>query len=365
MTLAQYAGPQQPTNGLAVQGQYAPAIGYGQQGLAQQVERPADVDSWTMVLASVAQLAEQICNTDFVPAAMRNNPAACTAAILTGRELGIGPMTSLAHIHIVKGKPGQSAQLMRQLVLAAGHQIRYVETTDSRCIVEGRRRGEDQWERVGFTAQQAKTAGITLGGYPEDKLVARATSRLCRRKFSDCIGGMPYTVEELEDGGIRDDTPTATDLKGMAKGDRFYREASDAPVEDTPAPVKRTAQRRTATKPAPTRTAPAAAAEPESAGPPLPGEDGYDEPAAESAPAAEAPAEATSDRMSQPQQRKLFALIREHDIEDRNDWASGLLGRDVTSFGQLTQGDASKLIDSLDSAGNADEAAWAADVTGE
>jgi hypothetical protein len=54
------------------------------------------------------------------------------------------------------------------------------------------------------------------------------------------------------------------------------------------------------------------------------------------------------DRMSQAQQRKLFALLRESDIDDRHDWAAGLLGRDITSFGQLSQGDAARLIENLE-----------------
>lgn len=80
---------------------------------------------------------------------------------------------------------------------------------------------------------------------------------------------------------------------------------------------------------------------------------------------------AANDKMTQPQQRKLFALLREHeDITDRWDWASGILGRDVTSYGQLSQGDAARLIDDLERGGvvevpaaeTAAEAAWAADA---
>lgn len=58
--------------------------------------------------------------------------------------------------------------------------------------------------------------------------------------------------------------------------------------------------------------------------------------------------EPADDRMTQPQQRKLFALIREHDVDHRNDWASGVLNRDITSFGQLSRADAGTLIDTLD-----------------
>jgi len=54
------------------------------------------------------------------------------------------------------------------------------------------------------------------------------------------------------------------------------------------------------------------------------------------------------DRMTQAQQGKLFALLREVDIDDRWAWASGLLNREVTSYGQLTVADAAVLIDNLE-----------------
>lgn len=53
-------------------------------------------------------------------------------------------------------------------------------------------------------------------------------------------------------------------------------------------------------------------------------------------------------RMSAAQQGKLFALLREADIEDRWAWASGILGRDVSSYGHLAEADASTLIDRLE-----------------
>jgi len=53
-------------------------------------------------------------------------------------------------------------------------------------------------------------------------------------------------------------------------------------------------------------------------------------------------------RMTKPQQGKLFALLREADIDDRNAWASGVLSRDITSYGQLTVADAAALINRLE-----------------
>ena len=56
-------------------------------------------------------------------------------------------------------------------------------------------------------------------------------------------------------------------------------------------------------------------------------------------------------RMTTPQQGKLFALLRKTDIDDRNGWASGVLGRDITSYGQLTVADAATLIKRLEQDG--------------
>jgi len=224
-----------------------------------------DTDSWTHVLNEVASLATQIANTPFVPDGLRGSAPAVAAAILSGRELGLGPMTSLANIHVIKGKPALSAALMRALILAQGHQIETVDISNTRAVVRGRRRGEAEWETATFTADQARTARIDLGGYPEDKLYARATSRLARRKFADVIAGMPYSAEELEDG-----SDPSTDVGASAP---------DSNGTAPPVAAPRTAQRRPRTQaPSPAQAAPpsAASAPPSDAGeglPPLPGEE--------------------------------------------------------------------------------------------
>ena len=323
----------------------------------ERYEPPAaktpDLDSWIAVISDVSKLSVHIADTDFVPQALRGNAAAVAAAILSGREAGVGPMASLQNINVVKGKPGQSALLMRQLVFAAGHQIRYLETTDTRCVVEGRRRGGERWEKVTFTADQARRARIDLGGYPEDKLVARATTRLCRRLFPDAIGGMPYSFEELEDGDdlVEAATPTPS------------AEAAQPAAE----PAKRTAQRKTRTpRPAPS-AAPTAPPEPAEDQPPLPGEPGYDDdtPAGEDTRAAAkeddrmAQAEAEWEEQVAPghyadatpaQLRKLHTVFGKHKVKDRDariSLAAKILGHDVDSTKTLSIREASVVIDAL------------------
>jgi hypothetical protein len=282
-----------------------------------------EIDSWTAVAGKIIKLAEEIADTPFVPDGLRGSVPATAAAMLAGRELGLGPMTSLANIHVIKGKPGLSAGLMRALILAQGHQIETVDITDTRAVVRGRRKGEASWEEAAFTADQAKRAHIDLGGYPQDKLYARATSRLARRKFADVIAGMPYSAEELEDGEVQGDVPAAA-AEQNGNGQQAPKPAAQKARRKTAAAGDDTQGQRpgaddsTAREPAP-RAAGAAPSRDAQQLPPLPGED-EEPPGPTSPPAANSGTPATSES-AQPatptssdpdRHRKLVGVVRAH-----------------------------------------------------
>lgn len=155
------------------------------------------------VLNTAHKLASQIANTDFVPKAFRNKPEAVMAALLTGREIGLGPMTALQRIHVIEGKAGLDAQGMRAQLLAHGHDMWVVESTADRCTVGGRRRNSDHDQQVTWTMTEARTAGLAnkavWKSYPRQMLQARATAELCRLIAPDALGGMAYSSEELAD----------------------------------------------------------------------------------------------------------------------------------------------------------------------
>jgi hypothetical protein len=152
----------------------------------------------------VWKLAQTIAGTDFVPRGLRGNVAAITAAMLTGREIGIGPMHSLRAIDVIDGKPSLSAELMASLVLRAGHWLWVVESTNDVCTMAGRR---SDWpdripdQTVTWTVDDAKQAGLAGKGnwqkYPRAMLRARATSELCRSVFADVVERVGYVAEEL------------------------------------------------------------------------------------------------------------------------------------------------------------------------
>lgn len=171
-------------------------------GSAQPLPVTRDTDSWTNVLGPVGDLSAKICNTEFVPKDMRNSPAKVAAAILFGREQGMAPMTSLQSIHVIQGRAGMYSETMRALILREGHELRFVESTDTRCVIAGRRRGEDEWTKVSYTMAEATKSGDAkknpnYGTRPTEMLVARATARIARMMFADVIKGMS-AVEEIE-----------------------------------------------------------------------------------------------------------------------------------------------------------------------
>ena len=171
---------------------------------------PAEPGSrqWVELMQPAIELAKAVAGTDFVPKQMRNNPAAITAAVLYGDEVGLGPMQSLARISVIDGRPSLAAEAQRALILAAGHELWIEESTVTRCTVAGRRRDSDQTSRVTWTMDDAKRANLAgkqnWRQYPRQMLLARGSAELARAVFADAIGGMIAT-EELEG----DDTPAA------------------------------------------------------------------------------------------------------------------------------------------------------------
>jgi hypothetical protein len=275
--------------------------------------------------------AQKIANTPFVPTAFRGKPEAVFAAILYGDELGLGPMQSLNSIHVIEGKPSMSPELMRALVARAGHRLDVKLASNDKVVLWGKRADNGSEATVEWSMKDAQQAGLAGRGawktYPRAMLLARATSEICRQIFSDCIMGLSYTPEE------------ALSIAGV--------EWTDAPVE----PVQ-TAPVLTA---APPTTAPNA--EPQKVvveadwveDPPYePTLDWTEEfPGAEIQEAVVVQPASTSTNVATPKQIGMVrALLREWGVnaEEALSLASMQLGREITTLGTLTKGDASAFI---------------------
>lgn len=254
----------------------------------------ADTDSWIEVVGEVAKFAGYIAATEFVPKSLRDSPAAATAAIMYGRELGLPPMTALTQTHVIEGKPAMSAEAMRAQVIAAGHDIQVLESTGAVCRMRARRRGSDEWTpEVVWSIDMARAAGLlsknNWKNFPRRMLQARCSSELCELHFPDVVLGFK-SVEEMED-------------LGAEEGNALM------PAEQATTRVQRSgkgrATKRAAAKPAELPAAPAPAQRPAApAGPPLPGEDGYEEPTTTGSPGGAPGAEPAAAGRSAGQQTK-------------------------------------------------------------
>ena len=153
-------------------------------------------------------VATEIARTQFVPESYRGQPEAVVAAILTGRELGIGPMESLRAIHMIDGRATLSANLLLAQMRKGGLVILESESTMERAWIKARRSDTGEVAEVEWTYEEASRIkrrgkllvdGDNWQNYRPDMLWARCVGRLARRLGPDLVGGMVYTAEEVQD----------------------------------------------------------------------------------------------------------------------------------------------------------------------
>jgi hypothetical protein len=279
-------------------------------------------------LQFAADLAHIITQTSFVPEDMRGSEADVIATLMHGFEVGLQPMMALRAIRIIDGSPAIAALAMRGLVIARGHRIWVQEATTTRCVMRGQRRGEEDIAERSFSRDDAERAGklgkLNYQRYPEDMFIARATARLCRSHFADVTMGL-MAIEELDD-----ETPITS---------------SDHEPSAEPAPKRTRSRQRTSR--APLRSVPAPPVVPQLAGPPMPGSP----PPAPPAPATRAASIPAAPAVTQPQQRKLHASLRDAGLAEREPglrFCSSVIGRPLASSKELTSDEAGRIIDALE-----------------
>lgn len=167
-----------------------------------------------------------------------NTPQKALVVMTAGREMGVPATYALRNIHVVKGKPVCSAELLLALVRRTygPSAIRVAKTGNTACTVQYREQGWDGVSEYTFTIEDAKQAGVTNNptwkAYPAAMLRARTISAVVRFAFPECIAGL-YTPEELgasvtvdADGEVRivDGevvTPLPADPPDLCDGQKF------------------------------------------------------------------------------------------------------------------------------------------------
>lgn len=122
--------------------------------------------------------------------------------MMAGQEMGLPPMTALQKINILHGRMVPSAEAMAAAIISAGHQIITKERTNERCVLVGIRKGETVEHEHVFSREDAAKAGLGGQQYqkrPSVMFYNRCLTQLARAVFPDCIGGMSYGEDEVEE----------------------------------------------------------------------------------------------------------------------------------------------------------------------
>lgn len=251
-------------------------------------------------------LGDALADTELVPETYRGKPGNAGAAILFGAELGLNPIQSLQQIFVVKGKPAIYARTAVALLKGHGIVVQTLETSDTSVTVTATDPRTGQVETSTWDIGRATTAKYTSNALyttdPQAMLYAKAAMEVCRKIAPDILLGIPYSREELE----LEQQPVRVRSDRADRGLTGLRAA----VIDT---------------------------EPESA------------------PADPTPEAPEVQMITQPQSRKLYALLRERGLEDKDAalaWISSALNRadrPVASTKDLTKDQAGTLIDILES----------------
>ena len=277
------------------------------------VERLGD---WARSAAAAYDVAVGLVDTSFVPQQFRGKPQEATAAILSGAEVGLSPMASLKSFDIIQGTAAPRALTLRAIVQSQGHEMIMDESTASRCVMRGKRRGSSEWVKVNWTMDRAKALGVTgkdnWKKQPGAMLVARATGELARLIAADAILGIGYTIEELTDG-VSDDAPATVEAKPATR--TMQRKVEPEPDEPTDVTDTEVIMDEPHNEPAP---------DPEPTDPPL----------------------------TPKQQKLIHVLVKELDLTREQKLAgfTRYAGREITSSNDLTAVEAGKCIDALSTA---------------
>lgn len=159
--------------------------------------------------------AETLAESPLLPDAYRKQPASVLWAIEYGRALNLDVVTTITTIHVIKGKPTQSADLMLSRARAAGHRVR-IKSERTQCVVRIQRFDDPDDETVvEWTLDDAVTAKLcelrdgrpysrsskgepqAWEKFPRAMLRARAVAEAVRTACPEVLHGAIYTPEEV------------------------------------------------------------------------------------------------------------------------------------------------------------------------
>lgn len=179
--------------------QTSTAVAIRQIELRREVLLPSDKDIERCTVAAKMFVSGAVA----LPEGIKNQ-AQVVALMLYGLELGLAPMTAMAHLYIVNGKVAKSAEVMNAMFMKAEAKGRIlVEKLDVQhgssgivsgiCTLRIIRPSREIDQRITTTWDQIKRAGLARDNnlkYPEDRLRYHGMKRLFRLYAPDITNAL-------------------------------------------------------------------------------------------------------------------------------------------------------------------------------
>ena len=172
------------------------------------------------------KFSQMIAKTEFAPKGYRGKPEDCLMAMMTGNEVGLGPMAALQNIAVINGHPSIWGDAALALVKASPDYEylteEFIEANHS-AICKAKKRGEPETVRE-FTVDDAKRAGLwdkqgPWKTYPKRMLQLRARSWAIRDTWPHVLKGLSIK-EEAQDIPMENVTPPESKVEAAPEKTR-------------------------------------------------------------------------------------------------------------------------------------------------
>jgi hypothetical protein len=154
-------------------------------------------------LSEQMSYARAVSVANLLPQAYRGKPADIMLAMGLGQAMGLSPAESLYRIDVIQGKPTASAELIAANVRKAGHRLRVTGDDNSATAVIIRTDDPDFEFKVTRDAAWAKAMGLdSKDNYKKQRgtmLQWRAISAVARLACPEALYGVAYTPDEMGD----------------------------------------------------------------------------------------------------------------------------------------------------------------------
>jgi hypothetical protein len=155
-------------------------------------------------LPSAITLARLISSSPLCPAPLRAREADVLLVMMTGAEMGLSTMQALRNLHVINGRIGMSAAMIRSRCQSHPdcELFEVAEADATHAAIEVKKRGWSERRLVPWTIEEAHRAELVQPDslwtrWPQEMCVARATTRAATMYFPEVTSGI-FAEEDLK-----------------------------------------------------------------------------------------------------------------------------------------------------------------------